>query len=139
MIHKSIDKGIVKFSVKPMVVVIDPFPELSSSIVTPNLSKLTKPRPKVNVGQTSNMTIENKYGQAPAKTIHDLKRSHEGKQKEELVPKADLSTKTDLWRKTTYELLNEIWEQQIKLIKRGLCPKCKAITRLEGSSSSKRP
>ena len=77
MIQESIDKGILKFSNKPMGVDTNSFLEVSSSIVTPDLSKLTKPRPKLDVGQTINMHIENKYGKAQARTIHDLMMSHE--------------------------------------------------------------
>ena len=81
------------------------------------------------------MQAENNYEKAPIKTIHDLKMSHEDKQKVESV---NTSTKNDLSKKTTNKLLDEIKEQQIKLIKRDLCPKYKAVTWHEGSSSSKR-
>ena len=57
----------------------------------------------------------------------------------ELVPQTDLSTKIELSKKTTDELLDEIREQQIELIKRGLCPKCKVVTRPKKNTSSKRP
>ena len=83
----------------------------------PDLSKLTRPRTKVDLGQRSEMPKEIKYGKAPAKTIHDLKKNHEDKQHNELVIETDLS------KKTTNELLDEIKEQQIELIKRGLYPK----------------
>ena len=69
------------------------------------------------------------------KTIHDLKRSHENKQKVESV---NTLTKNYLSKKATDESLNEIREQQIELIEWGLCLKCKAVTRHEGSSLSKR-
>ena len=41
--------------------------------------------------------------------------------------------------KTTDELLDKIREQQIELINRGLCPKCKAVTRPEKTTPNKRP
>ena len=68
-----------------------------------------------------------------------LKEEFEDKQKVESVYQANLLNKSDLSKKTIDELLDEIREQQIKLIKRGLCPKCKVITQPEGSTSSKRP
>ena len=52
------------------------------------------------------MHVENKYGKAPVRTIHDLNRSHEDKKKVELVNQADLSIKTDLSKKTIDELLD---------------------------------
>ena len=63
-------------------------------MVTPHLSNLTKQRPKGTI-----------HRKAPTRTIHNLKRSHEGKQKEESI------TKTNLLRKMTDELLDEISEQ----------------------------
>ena len=46
VIQESIDKGILKFANKPIGVDTNPFPEVSSNMVTPNLSKLTKPSQK---------------------------------------------------------------------------------------------
>ena len=115
------------------------FPKVSSNMVTPDLSKLTKPQPKVDIGQTSKVVTKNKYRKAPTKTIHDLKRSYDNKQKVKSFNQADLLTKDNLSKKTTDELLDEIREQQIEFFKRGLCLKCKAITQPEGSLSSKRP
>ena len=112
-------------------------------MVIPDLSKLFEPQQKINVGQTrrlpQEMLKENKFGNAPTRTIHDLKRSQNEKQRVELVPHTDHSTKSDLSNKTTDELLNEIRDQQIEQIKYGLYPKCKAVTRPEKNTSSKRP
>ena len=122
----------MKFTDKLMAVDTNPFPEVSSNIVIPDLSKLSKRQQKIDIRQTSHMSKDtlkkNKYGNAPTRTIHDLKRSHEDKQKVESAHQADYSTKSYLSRKTTDELLDEIREQQIELIKHRLCPKCKAIT-----------
>ena len=139
MIQEIIVKGILKFADKSMGVDTNLFPKVNSNMVTPDLSKLTRPRAKVDVGKTSIVHVENNYGKAPARTVHDLKMSHEDKHEVELVKKADLSTKTDLSKKITDELLDEIREQQIELINRGLCPKCKVVTHSEGSTSNKRP
>ena len=79
MIQESIDEGILKFADKLMAVDTNPFPEVSSNMVILDLSKLMKPRPKVDVGQTSNMLVENKYGKGLVRTIYDLERSHEDK------------------------------------------------------------
>ena len=61
-----------------MAVDTNPFPEVSSNMVMPDLSKLCKPRQKIDVGQSSNPQKEpvgeNKYGGAPAQNIHDLKK-----------------------------------------------------------------
>ena len=56
------------------------------------------------------MPKENKYGNAPAKTLHDLKKNHEDKQQKDSVNKIDLSIKTNLSKKATDELLDEIRE-----------------------------
>ena len=82
--------------------------------------------------------MENKYRKVTIKTIHDLKKSHEDKQKVESVNQADLSMRINLSKKTTDELLDEIREQQIKLIKHGLCTKYKTFTLSKRSSSRKR-
>ena len=100
-----------------MVVDTNPFPEVSSNMVTLDLSKLTKSRSKIEVGQTNNILAKNKYGKGPARTIHDQKMSHEDKQKAESVSQTDLSAKIDLSKKMIDELLDEIKEQQIELIK----------------------
>ena len=88
MIQESIDKG--KFANKSMGVDTNLFPEVSSNMVTPDLSKLTRPRAKVDVAQTSNMHVEKKCGKALARTIYNLKRSPEDNQKVESVKKTDL-------------------------------------------------
>ena len=66
-----------------------------------------------------------------------MKRS-QAEQKEESVSQTDLPTRVDISEKTTDQLLDEIREQQIELIKRGLCPKCKAVTRPEKITPNKR-
>ena len=53
------------------------------------------------------MQVENKYGKAQMKTIHDLKKSYEDKQKVESI---NTSTKNDISKKMTDELLDEIKE-----------------------------
>ena len=125
-----------------MAVDTNPFPEVSSNMVIPDLSKLSKPRQKTDMGQSSNPQKEplgeNKYGGAPARNIYDLKKI-QAEKKGESVLQTDLPTRVDLSAKTTDELLDEIREQQIELIKRGLCPKCKAVTRPEKSTPNKRP
>ena len=50
VIKESIDKGLLKFAEKQMEVDTNPFPEVSSNMVMPDLSKLTKPRQKIDVG-----------------------------------------------------------------------------------------
>ena len=75
---------------------------MSSNTVTPDLSNLTRPRPKVDLKQASKTPKEDKYRKAPIITIHDLKKNHEDKQQKESVHK------TDLLIKTTDELLDEI-------------------------------
>ena len=55
------------------------FPEVSSNIVTPDFSKLTKPRTKVDIGKTSKVVTKNNYRKAPGKTIHDLKKNYDDK------------------------------------------------------------
>ena len=97
----------------------NPFPEVSSNMVTLDVSKLTKPWPKVDIGQTSKMVTKKKYRKATAKTIHDLKKNYDDKQKAELINQADLSTKSDLSKKTIDKLLDEIREQHIKWLKGG--------------------
>ena len=118
------------------------FPEVSANMVILDLSKLSKPRQKIDIRQTRHMlkdTLkENKYRNASTRTIHDLKRSHEEVWKVESVQQVDLSTKPDLSKKTTNELLDQIREQQIELIKCGLCRKCKVTTQPKRSMSSKR-
>ena len=85
MIQESIEKGILKFADKPIGVDTNPFLEVSSNMVTPDLSKLTKPRPKVDLGQISKVFTKNKYEKVQAKTIHDLKRSQDDKHEVESV------------------------------------------------------
>ena len=82
--------------------------------------------------------MENKYGGGPSRTIYHL-RKNQAEKKVESVPQTDIPMKEDLSEKTTDMLLDEIREQQIELIKRGLCPKCKAVTRPEKATPNKRP
>ena len=62
-----------------MAVDTNPFPEVSSNMILPDLSKLARPRQKIDIGQSSNPQKqpvgENKYGGVPIRTIHDLKNS----------------------------------------------------------------
>ena len=57
------------------------------------------------------MRTKNKYGKAPAKTIHDLKKNHENKQQKESVSKTDLSIKIDISKNAMDDLLDEIRKQ----------------------------
>ena len=86
VIQESIDKGLLKFAKKQMAVDTNPFPEVSSNMVMTDLSKLSKPWQKVDVGHSSNPQKEpvgeNKYRGAPARNIHDLKKSQAEKKGE---------------------------------------------------------
>ena len=88
-----------------MAVDTNPFPEVSSNMVLPDLSKLAKPRQRIDVGQSSNPLKEpvgeNKYRGAPVRTIHDLKKNQVERQKVESVSQTDLPTRVDLSEKTT--------------------------------------
>ena len=46
---KNINNGILKFADKPMGMDMNLFPEVSSNMVTPDLSILVRPRPKINL------------------------------------------------------------------------------------------
>ena len=111
MIQKSIDKGILKFANKPMGVDTNPFPKVSSNMVTPNLSKLTRLRSKIDLGQGGEISTKNKYGKVSAKTIHDLEKNYENKQQKKSINKTNLTIKNDLSKKMIDELLEEIREQ----------------------------
>ena len=115
VIQESIDKGLLKFVEKQMGVDTNPFPEVTTNMVMPDLSELSKPQQKIDVGQTSNppkeTLRENKFGGTPARIIHDLKQNQEEKQKVESIYQTDLSTKSDLFKKTTDELIDKIREQ----------------------------
>ena len=87
------------------------FPEVSTNMVTLCLSKLKRPRSKIDLGQSNETPMENKYRKAPAKTIHDLKKNYENRQQKESISKTDLSIKIDLSQLMTDELLDEIREQ----------------------------
>ena len=63
----------MKFVGKPMGVDTYPFPKVRSNMVTQDLSKLTRLRPKVDLGQASETPKKDKYGKTPAITIYNLK------------------------------------------------------------------
>ena len=50
VIQESIDKGLLKFIEKQMGVDTNPFPEVSTNMVILDLSKLSKPWQKIDVG-----------------------------------------------------------------------------------------
>ena len=111
----------MKFIGKSIGVDTKLFPEVSSNMVTPNLSKLAKLRPKVDLGPTKETPKEDRHGKATAITILDLRKAHEDRQQKESVEKTDHSTKT------IDKLLDDIRESLIELIKRGICPKYKVV------------
>ena len=94
-----------------MGVNIDPFLEVSSNTLTPDLSK---PKTKIDLGSSNEALYSEKPEKGITMTIHDLKRTSKKMKQKESVIKTDLSTRT------IEELLDKIRQQQIKQVQRGL-------------------
>ena len=62
-------------------------------MVTLDLSKLARLRPKVDIGLTKEALKDNKYGKVPTVTIHDLRKTHKNRQQRESVRKINHSAK----------------------------------------------